>query len=165
MQGTRGGEDLVDTVRGPLNNGGLYGERTGWHLPGFADSDWDTTSVPDQRATAGTAWYRTQFALDVPRGHDASLGLTFGDPAKLRSTGKYRVLIFVNGWHMGQFIAHVGPQRTFVIPNGILDPNGVNTLALAVTSDGQAGSALENVALVDFGTVRGGLPVELVHSR
>ncbi len=39
IQGARGGEDLVDRVRGPLNNGGLFGERAGWHLPGFPDRD------------------------------------------------------------------------------------------------------------------------------
>jgi hypothetical protein len=88
--------------------------------------------------------------------------LTLGDPAKLRSTGRYRVLIFVNGWHMGQFVAHIGPQRTFVIPTGILDPNGRNSLALAVTSDGEPGSGLESVALTNLATVRGGVPVERV---
>ena len=162
IQGNRGGEDIADPVRGVANNGGLFGERMGWHLPGFKDSDWETAGVPDTRATAGTVWYRTQVDLAVPRGHDASLGLTIGDPAKLRSKGRYRVLIFVNGWHMGQFIAHIGPQRTFVIPTGILNPNGRNTLALAVTSDGKPGSGLEPVALKNLATVRGGVPVQLV---
>lgn len=169
IQGNRGGEDITDPVRGVMNNGGLYGERMGWHLPALPDQngpdrDWEVAKVPDTRATAGTVWYRTQFGLAVPPGHDASLGITIGDPASVRSTGKYRVLIFVNGWNMGQFIAHIGPQRTFVIPGGILDPDGRNTLALAVTSDGKPGSGLEHVALVDLGTVRGGVPLELVHS-
>ena len=35
-----GGEALVDRVRGPQNNGGLYGERSGWSLPGFDDRRW-----------------------------------------------------------------------------------------------------------------------------
>jgi beta-galactosidase GanA len=169
IQGNQGGEDIADPVRGVANNGGLYGERMGWHLPAVPgrpgpDRDWEITQVPDARAAAGTAWYRTQFDLAIPRAHDASLGLTFGDPTKLRSAGTYRVLIFVNGWHMGQFIAHIGPQRTFVIPTGILDPNGRNTLALAVTSDGRPGSGLEAVALTDLVTVRGGVPVELVRA-
>jgi beta-galactosidase GanA len=164
IQGNFGGEDIADPTRGVVNNGGLFGERDGWHLPGFADRNWETTRVPDRRAVAGTVWYRTQFDLAVPVGHDASLGLSMGDPAKLRSVGRYRVLLFVNGWNMGQFIAHIGPQRTFVIPSGILDPRGRNTLALAVTSDGKPESALERVALVDLGTVRGGVPLELVRS-
>ena len=57
---------------------------------------------------------------------------------------------------MGQFIAHVGPQRVFVIPPGILDPQGENTVALAVTTDGQPGNALEPVRLVTLRAVRGG---------
>ena len=44
---------------------------------------------------------------------------------------------------MGQFIAHVGPQRIFAIPEGILNHRGSNTVALAVTSDGAPGDALE----------------------
>ena len=164
IQGNPGGEDIADPTRGVANNGGLFGERSGWHLPGFVDRDWETRRVPDRRAAAGTVWYRTQFDLAVPAGHDASLGLSIGDPTKLRSVGRYRVLLFVNGWNMGQFIAHIGPQRTFVIPSGILDPRGRNTLALAVTSDGKPESALERVALVDLGTVRGGVPLDLVRS-
>ena len=52
-------------------------------------------------------WYRTGFDLNVPRGQDASIGLAFGDIDRPRSDKAYRVLIFVNGWHMGQFIANV----------------------------------------------------------
>jgi hypothetical protein len=72
------------------------------------------------------------------------------------------VLIFVNGWNMGQFIAHIGPQRTFVIPPGILNPNGENTVALAVTTDGRAENALEPVKLVNLRSVRGGVPLEIM---
>lgn len=164
IQGNMGGEDIADQVRGVMNNGGLYGERNGWHLPGFPDSRWERTRLPAQAARAGTTWYRTQFDLDVPKGHDASLGITIGNPDTPRSPVSYRALIFVNGWHMGQFIAHAGPQRTFVVPTGILNPSGRNTLAIAVTSDGAPGNALEAVRLVDLGTVRGGVPVSLVAS-
>ena len=80
------------------------------------------------------------------------------------ASGAYRVLIFVNGWNMGQYIGDVGPQHTFAVPNGILDPRGVNTLALAVTSNGGAANALERVTLTNLGTVRGGAPLTLVNS-
>ena len=164
IQGNAGGESPADTVRGPLNNGGLFGERNGWHLPGFQDGGWAIHPVPDTAAVAGTAWYRTRFTLAVPAAHDASLGITIGDPAVRASGGAYRVLVFVNGWNMGQYIGNVGPQHTFIIPNGILDPRGTNTLALAVTSNGGAADALERVALTNLGTVRGGVPVSLVSS-
>jgi hypothetical protein len=63
---------------------------------------------------------------------------------------------------MGQFIANIGPQRTFVIPPGILKPNGRNTIALAVTTDGKAENALEPVSLVNLRTARGGVTQETV---
>ena len=90
------------------------------------------------------------------------LALTFGDTTRPRSERENRVLIFVNGWNMGQFIAHLGPQRSFVIPPGILNPNGENTVALAVTTDGKAGNALEPVKLVKLRAARGGVALELM---
>jgi hypothetical protein len=164
IQGNAGGEAIADPVRGALNNGGLFGERNRWHLPGFPDGSWATHPVPDTAAVAGTAWYRTQFTLAIPAGHDPSLGISIGDPTVRASGGAYRVLVFVNGWNMGQYVANVGPQHVFVVPSGILNPGGSNTLALAVTSNGGAGDALEKVALVDLGTVRGGVPLTLVPS-
>lgn len=164
IQGNKGGEAIADPVRGAMNNGGLFGERSGWHLPGFDDGKWAKARLPATQVLPGTTWYRTSFDLNVPKGHDASLGITIGNPDTPRSAVNYRALIFVNGWNMGQFIAHVGPQRTFVVPNGILNPNGRNTLAIAVTSDGGSGNGLEQVSLVNLGTVRGGVPVRLVES-
>ncbi|MCI4590955.1 beta-galactosidase [Sphingobium sp. BYY-5] len=160
IQGKQGGEDLPDVARGPANNGGQYGERMGWHLPGFNDAGWAKTSIPATQADAGTSWYRTSFTLDVPKGQDATIALAFGDTRTPRSPVRYRVLIFVNGWNMGQFIAHVGPQRTFPIPEGILNHRGQNHIALAVTSDGAPGDALETVRIVTLRNVKGGLPVQ-----
>ncbi|MGI8716074.1 MAG: beta galactosidase jelly roll domain-containing protein [Solirubrobacteraceae bacterium] len=134
IQGDQGGEDITDTVRGPINNGGLYGERAGWYLPGYPDANWPAASVPASSATAGTTWHRTQFGLHIPSVGDASLGLTIGDPSVPRSAANYRALIFVNGWNMGQYIANVGPQHTFVLPNGVLNPHGENS-ALQATID------------------------------
>ncbi|HET9510239.1 MAG TPA: beta galactosidase jelly roll domain-containing protein, partial [Sphingomonas sp.] len=155
IQGRAGGEDIADPVRGVANSGGLDGERRGWHLPGFDDRTW-AASVP---AAPGTTWYRSSFDLAVPKGQDATIGLAFGDTTKPRSPGRYRVLMFVNGWNMGQFIANIGPQRTFPVPEGILNHRGRNTVALAVTSDGAPENALEEVKLVTLRNVRGGLPV------
>jgi hypothetical protein len=115
--------------------------------------------VPADGAAPGTSWYRTGFDLNIPAADDASLGITIGDPATPQSTANYRALIYVNGWNVGQYIANVGPQHTYAVPNGVLDPHGHNTLALAVTSNGGAGNGLENVQLTDLGTVRGGVPV------
>ena len=166
IQGNQGGENIADVVRGPMNNGGLYGERQGWYLPPAdlktADPGWSKAKTGDAPPAPGTYWLRTSFDLDLPKGHDIQLGLAFGDVTRPRSERENRALIFVNGWNMGQFIAHIGPQRTFVIPPGILNPSGANTIALAVTTDGKAGNALEPVKLVNLRTARGGVPLEIM---
>jgi beta-galactosidase GanA len=162
IQGAQGGEDLPDPARGPANTGGLAGERLGWHLPAFDDRGWQAATVPAAGAQAGTTWYRTAFDLAVPKGQDATIGLAFGDTTRPRSAAQYRVLVFVNGWNMGQFIAHIGPQRVFPVPEGILNHRGHNTVALAVTSDGAPGDAIEAVRLVTMRNVRGGVLVRPV---
>ncbi|HVZ29191.1 MAG TPA: beta galactosidase jelly roll domain-containing protein, partial [Asticcacaulis sp.] len=172
IQGNKGGEDIADLVRGPMNNGGLYGERLGWNLPAGGDADkpdptgskWEAANPTDAPPAPGTYWLRTQVKLDLPKDQDVQLGLVFGDPSKPQSDHKTRALIFINGWNMGNFAANVGPQRTFILPPGILDPNGNNTIALAVTTDGKPENALEPVKLVVLNNVRGGVPLELVSS-
>jgi beta-galactosidase GanA len=110
LQGNLGGEDIPDPARGVENNGGRFGERDGWYLPGYPDDTWATASVPASMAMSGISWYRTTFNLDIPRQDDASLGITIGDPSTPQSSANYRALIFVNGWNMGQYMANVGPS-------------------------------------------------------
>src|SRR3954454_1436548 len=159
IQGNQGGEDITDTVRGFVNESGLYGERAGWHLPAYPDAGWNPVSLPDTSRQPGTSWYRTSFDLDVPGGSDASLGLNITDTAPK----PYRALIFVNGWNMGQYISDVGPQHTFVLPTGILREHGHNTLAIAVTAEA-ANVGLGNVKLVALGTAASSLVVHDVVS-
>ncbi|MFJ9147948.1 beta-galactosidase [Streptomyces sp. NPDC102270] len=155
LQGVRGGEDLQDTVRGPLSTGGLYGERAGWSLPGYPDAKWNRVTLPTTDTRPGVSWYRTDATLDLPRGQDTSLGLTFtDDPAR-----KYRATIFVNGWQVGNYVNYLGPQHTFPVPNGILDPNGRNSIAIAVWNlDGSTGG-LGKVSLTDYGSYASSLRV------
>ncbi|WP_427168557.1 beta-galactosidase [Streptomyces sp. C1-1] len=155
VQGVRGGEDLHDTVRGPLSTGGLYGERAGWSLPGYPDGKWNRVSLPTTDTRPGVSWYRTDVDLDLPHGQDTSLGLTFtDDPSR-----KYRATIFVNGWQVGNYVNYLGPQHTFPVPNGILDPNGRNSVAIAVWNlDGSTGG-LGKVSLTDYGSYASSLRV------
>ncbi|MER8010946.1 beta-galactosidase [Streptomyces sp. NPDC094149] len=149
------GEKTPDARRGPQNTGGLYGERHGWHLPEYADGSWPAGSLPRADRRQGVTWYRTTFRLAVDPGIDASVGLVLDDdPARA-----YRVQIFLNGWNMGQYINDVGPQHTFVLPNGILRTRGSNTLALAVLSDGTTPSGPSDVRLTLLGAAAGGVPV------
>ncbi|MET8580625.1 beta-galactosidase [Streptomyces collinus] len=154
------GEAAPDPVRGPLNNGGLFGEREGWHLPGFPDRDWEAVTFPRAERRQGVTWYRTTFRLSVPADIDASIGLTLeDDPYRA-----YRAQIFLNGWNMGQYINNVGPQHTFVLPNGILRTRGENTLALAVLSEFTSQSGPGRVGLTLLGRAAGGIPVPPVPS-
>ncbi|MFE9607469.1 beta-galactosidase [Streptomyces sp. NPDC006012] len=149
-----------DPVRGPMNHGGLYGEREGWHLPGFADGGWRPAGLPHTGRGQGVTWYRTTFRLSVPGDLDASTGLVLeDDPARA-----YRVQIFLNGWNLGQYINDVGPQHTFVLPGGILNTRGTNTLALAVLSDGTTDFGPGEVRLTLLGRAAGGVPVTPVAS-
>ncbi|MGI8447167.1 MAG: beta galactosidase jelly roll domain-containing protein [Streptosporangiaceae bacterium] len=163
IQGTLGGETPQDRARGPLNNGGLYGERSGWYRPQFDDRGWAEVTLPYTDPRPGVSWYRTTFQLSVPRGVDASLGLAISDPP----SKTYRAQIFLNGWNAGQYLSHVGPQSVFVLPDGLLRSRGPNTLAIAVLADGRGGATgggLGTVSLASLGTVTGGVPVAPVLS-
>jgi beta-galactosidase GanA len=161
IQGTLGGETPQDRIRGPLNNGGLYGERSGWYRPQFDDRSWAQVTLPYADPRPGVSWYRTTFRLSVPPGVDASLGLAISDPP----SKSYRAQIFLNGWNVGQYISNVGPQTTFVLPDGLLRSRGTNTLAIAVLADGTSGTGgLGTVSLASLGTVTGGVPVAPVLS-
>ncbi|MEW2395467.1 beta-galactosidase [Streptomyces sp. NPDC046862] len=155
------GAATSDPVRGPLNTGGLYGERHGWHLPGLKIAQgWQETSFPRSVRRQGVDWYRTTFRLNVDHGTDASIGITFTDDA----SRAYRLQLWVNGWNMGQYINDVGPQHTFVVPNGVLRTRGRNTLALAVLSDGTTPAGPGDVTLTLLGSSAGGVTVVPVDS-
>jgi beta-galactosidase len=155
LHGNQGGESPLDPVRGAYNNGGLYGENAGWSLPGYPDANWATATLPAAQK-AGVTWYRTTTKLNLPAGQDTSLGLTFPD-----TWAPYRALIFVNGWNLGQFAANIGPQHTFPIPTGILNPRGNNTIAMAVWADSDT-DVLAGLSLTNLGSVAGGVPVARV---
>jgi hypothetical protein len=160
IQGNRGGEAPIDPARGPLNNGGLGGERAGWSLPGFPDSAWPAVSLPHQSGAPGVGWYRSTVTLDLPAGQDTPIALTItDDPAR-----HYRALLFVNGWQVGRYVNDLGPQHTFPIPEGILRPRGTNTIAIAVWSLDAATAGLGTVSLTVQGRLAGGPTVGTVAS-
>jgi hypothetical protein len=155
VQGVRDGEGEIDPVRGPLSTGGLYGERAGWDLPGYPDSDWTPVSLPAKSTRPGVSWYRDDVPLNLPKGQDTSLGLTItDDPSR-----QYRALLYVNGWEIGDYVNYKGPQTSFPVPNGILNPHGKNTIDIAVWNlDGSTGG-LGRVALTNYGSYASSLKV------
>jgi beta-galactosidase GanA len=153
IQGARGG-DLTDPMRGPFNNGGLYGERNGWYLPGYNDATWTPVTLPHRWSAAGIppgiGWYRTSFTLSVPASMDVPIGLHIAD-----SVYHYRALIFVNGWLVGRYWNTVGPQSTYYLTAGILNTSGKNEVAIAVWGLDEQGGGLGSVSLSAYGTAPG----------
>lgn len=69
LTGNLGGEDYTDLVRGPLNEGGLYVERQGWHQPSPPSSNWSTlTGLPLSIDAPGVGFFTVSFDLDIPKG-------------------------------------------------------------------------------------------------
>ena len=157
IQGALGGEHPPSMLRGPMNTGGLFGERHGWYLPGFPDARWRRVQLPDRwsahHVPPGVGWYRASFRLRLPRGVDVPVGLRITDQQRYA----YEALIFLNGWMLGRYANNVGPQHLFYLPEGILHPRAGNVLAIAVISHGANGSGggLGRVTLQVYGRYRG----------
>ncbi|KAJ7018890.1 glycoside hydrolase superfamily [Mycena alexandri] len=141
VQGKLGGfQDFPDRVRGIMNEGGFFGDRAGWHLPGFDDSAWNTTTLSTSLPGAGVRYFRTTFNLDVPGGYDAKMSF------KLSSVW----------WNMGRYVANLGPQNRFPVPAGILDYNGANTVVLAVWATSDDGASITSFELTVDSVFEGG---------
>ncbi|KAI8137249.1 glycoside hydrolase superfamily [Fennellomyces sp. T-0311] len=160
VQGNLGGEDLVDPVRGPCNEGGLYGVRMRWHLTGFPDDNWETVSILESKNRTRASWYHTTFDVNVPEGYDAPMCLRFDDDTKTR----YRALIFDHGWQYGRYANDLGRQTQCYLPKGILTATGEDTLVIAVIPIDQ-GAQLGKVVLDPYKILESSiLPVALVDS-
>ncbi|KAL1304118.1 hypothetical protein AAFC00_000549 [Neodothiora populina] len=156
IQGNAGGNSNIDPVRGPMNEGGIYGERVGWHLPNFSPSNessqW-TTSSPSQGLNAsGINWYLTSFDLSLPSNLDVPLGLELGATEGTIAS----IQIYMNGYQYGKFIPQIGPQTRFPIPPGVINNQGRNTLALSVWAQTDAGARLDTVRLFAYGVYESG---------
>lgn len=140
IAGEAGGEEsLLDPVRGPLSEGGLTAERLGWHLPGFDDSAWNTTAPSTGFYGAGIYFYRTVVPLDVPAELDASFAFVLNAPASQH----IRVQLFVNGYQYGRFNPHVGNERKFPVPPGVLNYAGDNIIGLSVWAQSEEGARVD----------------------
>ncbi|TBU55766.1 glycoside hydrolase superfamily [Dichomitus squalens] len=131
VQGKVGGyTNFPDKVRGVMNEGGLFGEREGWHLPGFDTSSWTARDISEGLPSggAGVGFFVTTFDLAFPKDTDAFVSFQF----ETTNTQQYRALLFVNGWKYGKRVANRGPQTKFPVHPGILDFNGKNTVAVAL---------------------------------
>jgi beta-galactosidase GanA len=146
------GFNTADGLRGPYNEGGLFGERAGWPASNGREPQWEPATLPTANRTPGVTWYRTDVTLALPKDQDTSVGLQVNDPPGRH----YRATLFVNGWQMGSYVSDLGPQHSFPIPSGILQPQGSNALVLAVWKIDQSEGDLGEVSLVNYGSYKTG---------
>lgn len=152
IQGNAGGEANIDPVRGPMNEGGLYGERMGWHLPGYKASKAATSSSPlDGVSGAEGQFYTTTFKLNLDSDLDVPIGLQLG-----ASDTPAVVQIFMNGYQFGHYMPHIGPQTRFPFPPGVINNRGENTLAISLWALTDQGAKLSQVELVAYGAYQTG---------
>ncbi|RKK30424.1 putative beta-galactosidase E [Fusarium oxysporum f. sp. cepae] len=110
LTGNLGGEHYRDHSRGPLNEGSLYVERKGFHLPGAPTGKWEKTKL-NGLSQAGIGCFATTFNLDFPLGYDIPISLGIKNttmPAENNDVGRkavanFRIQIFVNGWQLGKY--------------------------------------------------------------
>ncbi|KAF4554747.1 putative glycosyl hydrolases family 35 protein 1 [Elsinoe fawcettii] len=152
LTGNLGGEDYVDRARGPLNEGGLYFERNGWHLPDAPTESWSAGSPLDGVAKAGVQFYSTSFDLNVPEGYTVPIAVSFGNStADTGANGlsrAYRAQIYVNGYQYGKYVHNVGPQDVYPVPQGIWNYAGKNTLGVSLWALENDGAKLSDFKLV-----------------
>ena len=164
IAGNAGGPANIDAVRGPMNEGGLYAERLGWHLPGFdvvADKAFALSASGSSpfdgiESAAGVRFYVTHFSFGgatgagpaIPANIDIPLSIALHAPAGTVA----RIELWVNGYEYGKYVPHIGPQTVFPVPPGIINtgPGETNTLALSLWAMTDAGARLDYVAVVGY---------------
>ncbi|KAJ9380822.1 CAZyme family GH35 [Paecilomyces variotii] len=145
LTGNLGGEDYQDKVRGPLNEGGLYAERQGFHQPYPPSQSWESSSPFTGLTKPGVGFYAASFDLDIPSGWDVPLYFTFGNSTY--PPPAYRVQLYVNGYQFGKYVNNVGPQTSFHVPEGILNYRGTNWVALSLWAQESDGAKLDSFEL------------------
>ncbi|KAK4200610.1 glycoside hydrolase superfamily [Triangularia verruculosa] len=149
LTGNWKGEYYADRVRGPLNEGGLHAERMGYHLPG-APLSGDTSKDPfkDGIDKPGVAFWSAKLTFNLDIRYDIPLSFEFQDPRDSSVTNDCRIWLWVNGYQFGRYIPHIGPQREFPVPDGIIYTNGTeNHIALAMWAPNEGGAKIPWLSL------------------
>ncbi|KAL7626131.1 hypothetical protein AAE478_002901 [Parahypoxylon ruwenzoriense] len=147
LTGNLGGEDYRDRARGPLNEGGLFAERQGYHIPGAPTSTWASGSPLQGLSKPGVAFYAATFDLDLPS-EEWDVPLSFAFTNDTTATGVYRAQLYVNGWQFGKLASNIGPQTVFPVPEGILDYKGTNYVGISLWALEERGAKVPGLELV-----------------
>ncbi|GAB7350686.1 hypothetical protein MBLNU459_g1248t1 [Dothideomycetes sp. NU459] len=166
VTGNLGGESYRDRTRGPLNEGGLYAERQGFHLPGAPTSSWANSSLGPMAGVGapGVAFYSTTFDLAIPAGYDIPIAVSFANVTTASGSlaSAYRCQIYVNGYQFGKYVHNIGPQNAFPVPQGIWNYDGSNYLAISLWALEAGGAKVTNLTLTAGPVIQSGYgPVKL----
>lgn len=158
LTGNLGGEQYSDLTRGPLNEGGLYAERQGYHLPEAPVSQWMAGKPIDGIPAAGVRFYYTALDLKMPKGYDIPLYFVFSNStvSNESSIPSYRCQLYVNGYQFGKYVHNVGPQDSFHVPEGVLNYRGRNYIGLSLWALDQGGAKLGGLELQAGAVVQSG---------
>ncbi|KAM0718146.1 hypothetical protein Q7P37_006478 [Cladosporium fusiforme] len=150
LTGNLNGENHIDQTRGPLNEGAFYAERQGYHLPAPPNKSWKRSSPLQGIDGSGITFYSANFELDMPDGYDIPLSFVFANSTERPQA--FRAQLYVNGWQFGKYTAalvhHLGPQTKFPVPQGILNYEGANYIAVTLWAQETEGAKLEGLELV-----------------
>ncbi|KAF4979813.1 hypothetical protein FZEAL_4055 [Fusarium zealandicum] len=162
LTGNLGGEDYVDKFRGPLNEGGFYFERQGYHLPLPPLGQFKRGSPFKGIDHAGVAFYTAKLRLNYPS-DEFDIPLSFNFMNSTTSTGTYRALLFVNGFQFGRYVSNIGPQTDFPVPEGVLNYRGDNWIGVSLWALEDKGAKLPGFSLNAGSPIwTGRAPVEVV---
>ncbi|KAG6117237.1 hypothetical protein E4U14_007998 [Claviceps sp. LM454 group G7] len=173
ITGNLGAENYADPFRGPLNEGGLFFERNGYHYPAPPIDKASFPGSPFSRGTpyegvnrAGIMYYTAKMPLRLPaEDYDTPLSFVFTNSTAAATAqdgsggGDYRAILYVNGFQFGKYASNIGPQTEFPVPEGILDYKGDNWIGLAVWSLDGTGARVPGFGL------RAGTPVRTSRGR
>lgn len=129
-----------------MNEGGLYPERQGFHQPNPPSSTWATGNPTDGITAPGVRFYTATFTLAIPAGYDIPLYFVFTDTTS--PAADYRVQLYVNGYQFGKYTNNVGPEKSFPVPEGILNYRGTNTIAVTLWAQQAGGANVGGLTLV-----------------
>lgn len=104
VTGNLGGESYVDHTRGPSNEGALYAERLGYHLPAPPSATWESKDpISVGIEGAGVGLFTANLDLDIPKGWDVPMAFVFANATSGGEPVAYRVQLFVNGYQFGKY--------------------------------------------------------------
>lgn len=167
VTGNLGGEDYADRFRGPLNEGGLYVERQGYHQAYPPLASFNASGSPFAGVAApGVTYYTAKLVLELPsHAYDTPLSFVFTNDTTAPGVNYYRAWLYVNGFQFGRYVSNIGPQTSFPVPEGIFNYNGENWIGLALWATEAGGARIPALALVAKTPVLTGRdPVQLVEA-